>query len=204
MRRAVAEVVVARYVLYLASDLTAATKAHAALGSTTYLHRRLLTDGPSDVTEEEVAFNVPLPVVSGVDLKTLLSIRTGEREHFERFRAALERAIAERKKSAGGGDAKTVGRSIYGDLIEPEVSRLTDRLKRSKNSLARKASVGVSVGALATTVGLLAGTTPAVAVLAGTTALGTALYNAAAKYVDDDNEAKMSNMYFLWKATHGH
>ena len=200
VRRVVADTHVGNSVLHLAADIAAARRANAALGSASPLHRRLLTDVLHETSESQVAFHLDLPIVFGIDTASLLRLRAEERDSFERFRRALRAAMRERVRAASGGSAQRVAKEIHDDVVAPEVARIRDRLTRSANAVGRKALIGASVGSLATTCGVIFGATPAVAALAGVTAFGTALYNAVSKHIDESNEARSSDMYFLWKA----
>jgi hypothetical protein len=71
--------------------------------------------------------------------------------------------------------------------------------------MAKKSGVGLTLGALTTTCGLLAGIPAGLAITAGVATLSGVAGSAAAKDIEERREASLSDMYFLWKAVeHAH
>jgi hypothetical protein len=200
---AICRQVVQSFVPYLASDVAAARSGRVPLGTTLWVHSRLM-DGPGERTasEAEVAFDVRLPVLEGVSIADLIALRDDERPCFERFRARLRTAIQERLAIATSERSLELGREIVRDVIDPEVRHIEERLRLSATTLTTKAAVGVGLGAVVTTCGLIAGATAGASVLAGVGAVAAAGIQAAGKDLDERREIELSDMYFLWKAAH--
>lgn len=187
------------FLAYLASDVRAAQIYDAPLGSAIPFHQQLLRTANSP-TVAEVAMRMRLPVLEGIAPDVLLRIREDEHEYFDRFRTQLRLAIQERLKAAESEDPERVANEIQRDVIEPELNAIRDRLGATEKIVAKKSTVGVFMGALATTCGLLAGAPPPVALAAGVTAAVTLVGSAASKYLDDKTEVSLKGMYFLWRA----
>jgi hypothetical protein len=194
-----AESVVRTFVAHLTSDAVAAQTAGVPLGSTLYMHRRLLRQsgtGPAG----NVAFDLQLPVLDNLPTALLIKIRYDESENFRRFQFRLRQAIEEKQKIDGTSEPEKVARQIREDLIEPELQRLRDRLMASERVLNKKTAVGIALGALATTCGIVSGIAPPVALGAG---VGTTLAMtgaAASKHIEEVRDISLEDMYFLWQA----
>jgi len=89
------------------------------------------------------------------------------------------------------------------DVIEPELRRIGDCLAASERLLAKKSMVGLALGTLVTTCGILAGAGAAVAVAAGIAAVARDVYGAASKHLGEKRDLSLEDMFFLWK-TIGH
>jgi hypothetical protein len=112
------------------------------------------------------------------------------------FRSSLRSAIQERLKSTDDKAPERIAQEIGSDIIEPSLNEIT-RLKAARTVLAKKAAVGVGVGAVTTVCGLLT-TNP----LMVTTGVGSAMtaVPAAQKYIEDRRDISLQDMYFLWRA----
>jgi hypothetical protein len=85
------------HVANLVMDIKYARNAGSALGAVARVHEDILHGRtPAIVSEGEVAFELPLPVLNGVSSKDLLALREDNFEEFETFREALRQAITER------------------------------------------------------------------------------------------------------------
>lgn len=157
--------VLREFVAHLTADVLAARNSCAPLGAVVGLHRRLL-EKSNKIGVADITLRLNLPVLDGVPTGTLVAIRRDEREHFVRFQQGLKKAITERLKSVGSERADELAKEIEQDLIESNISRIRDRLAASERALTKKASVGVFLGGLTTTCGLLCGIPPAAAVSA--------------------------------------
>jgi len=198
VKRAIARDVVKRYAAHLVSDVATAHHAGAPLGAAVWLHGQLLRESARETTPAEIIFNLSLPVIEKVPIDVLLKIRKGDGDAFERFRDSLRKAVTARMRE--GPNPTRVADEIRQDLIEPELVRVRQRLASAEEILQKKAVVGLGLGSLMTTCGLLAGAPPSLAVTGGVAALTSVVGSAGQKYIDDRREVELSDMYFLWKA----
>ena len=199
VRRAAALAVMRRYVANLTSDVTAAREALVPLGSVIRFHGKLLGSSRS-TPQQEVAFRLDLPVLHGISTETLIKVRLDEAEHFKRFRDCLRLAIQERIKAAPTAQAPEIAEQIRLDVIEPALNRLQQRLKASERVLNEKTAVGVFLGGLATTTGLLCGLPPSIAISGGIGTVLTTTAAAASKHIGEKRDISLEDLYFLWKA----
>jgi hypothetical protein len=169
------------------------------LGAAIPFHQRMLANSYSP-TVADVAMSMHLPVIEGLTPDVLLRIREDEQEYFTRFRIQLRLAIQERLKNAQSKDPLKIATEVQRDVMEPELNALKQRLRMAEKNVAKKSAVGIFLGALATTCGLLAGAVPPVALAAGLTAAVSVSGNAAGKYLDEISEAHLNWMYFAWQA----
>src|SRR5207247_2263028 len=112
---------------------------HAArtpLGATLRFNSELL-DRSAGYTAQVVAFTMELPVLQQVALQDLLKLRNDEYEHFRRFRYAVREAINQRLRAAQSTGAAAVAKQIREDLIEPELERISNRLRSAEKLLTR-------------------------------------------------------------------
>lgn len=200
IREAVAEAVVRRYVAHLTSDIIAARDATLPLGTTIWLHGELMRSSSGKISAEEVAFNLELPILEGMPIGTLMKIRRDEHESFQRFRGALRLAVKESGQIHESTGAFELSNQIRLDIIEPELRHIRDRLAAAERTLSRKTAVGIFLGALVTTCGILAGVPDSASVAAGVAAMAATEATAASKYLEEQSDTSLSNMYFLWKA----
>jgi small-conductance mechanosensitive channel len=182
---------------YLASDVRAAKLYEVPLGAGIPFHQRLLRNA-TPPTVADVAMRIRLPVIEGIPPKVLIRIREDERDHFDRFRTQLRLAIKERLTTIGSNNPARIAAEIQKDMIDPELVAIRGRLTAAKRNVVKKSAVGVCMGALATTCGLLGSVTPATALLAGIAAGTAILGNAACNYLDERNEVGLNGMYFAW------
>jgi hypothetical protein len=187
------------FLAYLASDVRAARMYETPLGAAIPFHQTMLGTANSP-TVADVAMRVRLPVLEGLAPEVLLRNREDEREYFDRFRIQLRLAIQERLELSKAKDPDRIAKEIQRDLIEPELHTIRARLAAAERIVAKKSAVGVFMGALATTCGLLAGAAPPVALVAGVAAAVAVTGNAASKYLDEKTEIGFNGMYFAWRA----
>jgi hypothetical protein len=200
LKRQLLERVAETYVKHLVYDQIYARFCKAPLAATMWAHHQLLTHNDDDQLASAI-FQLDLPVVDSVPIPLLLKIRKDEADAFERFRGRLRQAfresLSERKNSK---DLRKAAVQIRRDIIDPELREIRVRLKKGTGALKKKSAIGMVLGGLATTCGLLAGAPGPVAVSAGVAVATAALATGSAKLVDERSEVTMSNMYFLWKA----
>lgn len=146
---------------------------------------------------EEIVFDLEFPIIRGGNISDVLALREDQYESFERFRETIRQAVQERL-NADPADSFDIAREIERDLIIPGLNEIEQKLHEAQRALGSKTSLSLSVGSVATTVGLLSH----VPLLAGTgfAVVATAVQHAA-KYFDDRREVKMHDLYFLWRAT---
>jgi hypothetical protein len=196
--------VLKEYMVDLVADVFAARQWQLPLGSAqAFVGRMLQMSRPASVAD--VIFQLDLPVIEEIPAADLIAIRRDQSECFANFRNALRRAAKERLDIHPSDSSATVAEAIRMDVIEPELEKIRVRLGTAERSLAKKGSVGVFLGALATTCGLLSGVAAPLAVSAGVVAALGVVGPAASKHIDDQGASSLSDMYFLWKAVdHAH
>jgi hypothetical protein len=138
LSEAVARSVVRRYLAALVSDLRTARMLNCPLGSSVRFHERLLAENKPIFGADDVAFSLELPIVQGLDLRTLLKLRTDERPAFDRFRRALATAIKEKLSTDGQSDPRRIAKEIRKDVLEPALSEIELRLRATADSLRKK------------------------------------------------------------------
>jgi hypothetical protein len=193
--------VVSMYVSRLSSDVLAAKYLSNPFGSDLEYYGVLLREFSAAVTHTDVALEMQLPVLDGVSPADILALRAAEGESFQRFRAALKTAIHARLDAAGTATAEQIAREIEIDVLSPALADIGLRLRAAQATLSKKAVLGLGIGALATTCGLALGVPPLA--VAGVGAAMAAL-QAEYKYIEERNQIKLDQMYFLWKASHAH
>lgn len=197
-RRAIAEDVVEQYVAYLAADVQAARTLHLPLGATVQFHGDLL-QSPAEVADPVAVtgFELELPVVEGIDLRSLIELRERERERFEKFRSSLKLAIKERIRASGDPDPRRVAQEIETDIVAPALNDIELRLKAAQEVLSRKGKFAARMGAFLTTCGVLTGQP---LLIGAGLATAAPLIGGIHKYYDDERDISLSDMYFLWEA----
>jgi hypothetical protein len=196
LRREVSRAVLGRYMSHLTSDVRTATMLGLPLASTIQVHGDLLGMTAAAPSTAQVIFNLRLPVLAGVDVRTLLQLRDEEREYFERFRQALRVAANEQLRS-GQSDAQAAADSVQRDVIEPALLDISVRLRAAADTLASKTRVTTSLSAVLTACGVYLG--EPLIVTAGIAAAGASV-QAVMKNADDFGQVRLSDMFFLWRA----
>lgn len=199
-RRAVVREVLRNYIPHLTGDVVAARTSGVPLGSTIWLHNELLVAESEVALPTNVAFNIELPILQGISVDTLLAVRSDEHESFQRFRDSLRLAIKQRIETAPSHRAKELSEQIRLDVIQPELRRIRDRLAAAERTLAKKTALGIVMGALVTTCGIFAGLPVPASIAAGCGAASTTETGAVTKYLEEKQQASLSDMYFLWEA----
>jgi hypothetical protein len=199
LRIAVAESVTSRYMAHLTSDVQTARSLRLALGSTVAIHGDLLGLTDQAPSPADVAFHLSLPTLIDADVPTLLKVRAHEKEHFEKFRNALRAAIKEALKARdeNAQSSLVIASEIEADLIRPALNDIALRLRTSQAALNKKKKLAAGVGAVITACGVM---TAQPLLIAAGLSTGAAVLQAASKYVDEEREVQLSDMYFLWQA----
>jgi hypothetical protein len=193
-KRDIAEVVHARYVAHLVSDVTASRALSVPLGASVQLHEDVLVTGaPPTVTVEDVAFDLYLPVLEDLPINDVARLRRDEWEYFEAFRQALLYAIEQRLHD--GSPSLAVAERVAREVLDPALADLDKRLRVAERVATRKSAASIAIGGVVTTVGLLTGAPMVTA--AGVAAMGTSVA-AAHKYFEERGLIESSDMYWLW------
>ncbi len=185
---------------HLFADVAASRSTGAALGMTSTVHQRLLSISPTQ-SPADIAFQLRLPVLDGVPTNELLAVRGEHEDEFRRFKTAIRRAMKEHLIAGAAG--VNVAAEIQADVIDPEIQRISARLAAAESVLNKKTAVGVGVGAVTTTCGLLLGL-GATAVAAGIASMLGVTGAAAVKHIEQTAEVAQSDVYYLWRLGQGH
>lgn len=201
---AVAEVVFARYLAHLISDVVAARSLSLPLGASVQMHEDVLGRGSGRPRDDDVAFELSLPVMTELPVRDVIRLRADEAEYFLTFRDALQAAIRERL--AAGDSAPEAAATIEHDIIQPALNNIAARLRSAERSVGRKIGTAVGFGAVTATIGVITGAPLVVG--AGVAAMGTSVPSAQ-KYFDAKGSIELADMYFLWRleslaAKHNH
>jgi hypothetical protein len=157
-----------------------------------------MTGGGAGSPTDQVAFELELPVVKGLDLRTLLKIRRDEKLSFERFRRALVTAIKDRLATGVHVDAKKIAREICKDVLEPALAEIESRLKGTTKSLRGKGAATLAISSIPAIYGLHSASPLLIA--AGLTPAVNSLTNAVHRYIEERRDVALSDMFFLWQA----
>jgi hypothetical protein len=196
LRLEVSRAVFRRFMSHLTSDVRTARMLSLPLASTIQVHGDLLGLTAASPSAAEVMFDLRLPVVDGVDVRTLLELRQAEGEYFERFRVAL-RLAAEERLRAGGTDSAAVGEEIRREVIDPAITDINVRLRAAADTLAAKTRLTTRLSAVLTACGVYV--QEPLLVSAGMTAAGASM-QAWMKHEDEVGQVRLSDMFFLWQA----
>jgi hypothetical protein len=196
---------VTRHIAGVSSDLFTSKLLGAPLGSVLPFYKEILTSFDSDLIAgvglepvASVAFELNLPVLDGVSIETLLALRQDESPYFERFRAALRRAIREKIDSGKARSPDKIAEEIKKDVIQPALSEIEIKLRLSLKSLVFKGMSGVGLSSVMTIAGVCLNH-PLLTAAGLAPALVTTI-NATQKYIEERRDVKLSDMYFLWEA----
>ena len=143
-----------------------------------------------------------VPFVEEVPLKNLIKLRNREEDAFITYRLALNTAIEtvlSSKDNFTGEDA----RSIYADIIDPNLAELEKKINMAKKGIVSKplrSLVGV-VGAVS--FGILTGLIPqdvaSIAKALGVVKFGSDIIQQTMALNDEEDQIKNEQYYFLWK-----
>jgi hypothetical protein len=194
------------HIEHIAADIAMTREFHAPLVIGQPLHSRLMAEITKREHEQpsvaDVAMKLDLPIVTGIPLLEFLKLRKDNSDAFIRFSQRLRLAIHEHVKAAEAADSEKIAREIKRDLIEPELAAIKQRLALSTKVLSRKAAYSIALGGLATTCGLVAGV-PGLVAGGALTSIASVLA-ATGKEMEERRDVELSDMYFVWKASHVH
>jgi len=200
VREIVAHQVMHEHMSCLEEDLRVRRMLVAPLGANVWSHERVLSRISGAPATADIAFRLSLPSLAHVPIRELVAVRRGEGASFAAFRSALTKAIREYMGQKTSASPEQTAADIARDIIEPELTRLEQRLRVAQQALSRKTAVFLAIAGLATTCGLLVGAGPVVAGVAGVGALMSGVGTGASKYLDEKQAIELSDMYFVWKA----
>jgi hypothetical protein len=146
-----------------------------------------------------------VPFAGDVPIPKLLLLRKREEAAFLRFRSALDASLrevlAQRSKSTPQ-DA----RSIYVDLIAPELARLDQSVAAAKRDLIKVPLAAAAGTAAIIAFGIYSGMVPTeLAKIAGALGLAKVVYDTATQVVnlsDVEKSVRPEKFYFPWKVKH--
>jgi hypothetical protein len=146
-------------------------------------------------------------------LELVLHIAAGEKpvvpdlhegDAFLRFRAAVAKAALELRADRTSKLTEAAARSLFGDVIAPELARIEILAKETKRRALSGASGSVLGWGAALTFGLYSGLLPAelaeAAKLLGATGIVKELVAQLANLQGADTAVRQESYYFLWRA----
>jgi hypothetical protein len=143
-----------------------------------------------------------VPIVENVTPSKLLELRNNEEDAFIIFRSALNKTVDEyirNNKNFTAQDAK----AIYGDIIEPKLSKLNSTVRSAKQTYLKNTSAKMIAWGGAITLGVYAGFLPselvAAAAALGVVPLLAGLANDIMTQNTSEEQVRKEDFYFLWK-----
>lgn len=193
-----AETVINRFTGGSLADIVFANKIGAPLArviDTKWIDSK---EGGSSANEGDVALHLELPVIDGIAIRDLLMLREDEKPFFDKFRAALRKAIEAQIQQNASAAPQAVARSVIREYIEPTLADIDTRLKVNQKKLSRKIGASLAVGAAVTSAGLI-GALPLL-VDTGVVAMAASLPHIYQYFEDYGEKVELNDLYFLWKA----
>lgn len=148
-----------------------------------------------------------VPFLETLSPNEIFNLRDAEQDSFILFRKALGLAVDESFRKNSNMDPESRAREIRGEILDPAISRLNNKLAESK-ALRRRiiggASAGISLAAL--TIGTSSALTgqpiTSLAAAIGLTPIASTLIANAVSLLKGNAHLKNEDFYFLWKANH--
>jgi hypothetical protein len=201
-RRQAASFVLSEYLLNVVADVGASHQYQLPLGSAeAFVGEMLAMSQPTSA--DQAVFQIRLPILEKVPTAELIRIRRENIDSFDRFRNALRATAMERLRQDPEAGSVEIAEEIRRDILDPKIEEIRATLKAAEKLLLKKGSLGIFLGALATTCGLISGVPPSVAVSAGAATTLGVVGAASSKHLETTAEVSLQDMYFLWKAV-GH
>ncbi|MFB8777389.1 hypothetical protein [Streptomyces broussonetiae] len=157
---------------------------------------------PDGSLESRVALELPLPVLQGLTARDIVKFRADHKPHFERFQYALTEAIREQAERIGSGSPKEIAAAVNEDFIRPAMADIERSMTETRKLFGVKSGTSVAVGTAIAGAGILSSIPLVIA--SGLGAAITVTLASANSYLDSKKDAKLSDMYFLWKAAKMH
>ncbi len=190
------------YLLNVVADVGASHRYQLPLGSAEAFAGEMLAMNHS-ASADQAVFQIDLPILEKVPTAELIRIRRENADTFDRFRHALSAAAREQLRQDPVAGSVKIAAEIRRDILDPKLDEIRATLKSAEKLLLKKSSLGIFLGALATTCGLVSGVLPSVALSAGVAATLAVVGSASAKHLETKAETSLQDMYFLWQAV-GH
>jgi hypothetical protein len=150
------------------------------------------------ITPDDVALDLAIPALAGLPTAELLKLREHEYSHFERFRQVLTEAIQATIERSGTDSPAVIADKVWRNEVRPALADIDRRIEASNRAFTKKALLGVSLGAVAATIGTIVGF-PLIAAAGVAAAIGTPLPQTQ-KWFEERQQIELHDMYFLWKA----
>ena len=147
-------------------------------------------------TGDAVALQLDLPFIQGVPASELLKFMRDERPSFDRFQAAMRKAVRERVEKAGDQSPGEIGKRIEQEIIRPGLAEIEVSLNVAKKAFAKKTGAAVGIGSALVTVGVL--TAMPLVIAAGVGAAASPMLDAK-KFIEERASLESKDMYFLWQ-----
>jgi hypothetical protein len=143
-----------------------------------------------------------VPFLSNVSLKDLMKLRREESEAFIVYRAALNEAIDEYRRTNANFSAKDA-QALYLDVIAPRLSALDQKVTTAKRTLVKETVHDALAWTGAISFGVYAGFIPSdLIAAAGVLGMGKVVADFLRSTMSRMNSAdkiRSEDMYFLWK-----
>jgi len=188
------------HIAALEKDLVASRGLKASLATILWSHASALSAINGGPDTSNVLFELTFPSLSHIPISELLSLRAQEGAAFAAFRATLKNAAKEMLTERCAADPKVIANAIRMDIVEPELARLTVKLKSAQRAMQRKATFSVALTGISTVCGLLLDGGVGAAAGAGIGLLSSGGIATASKFCDEKADIESSDMFFLWKA----
>lgn len=148
--------------------------------------------------ESRVALELPLPVLQGMTARDIIKFRADNKPHFERFQFALTTAIREQAERIESSSPKDIAAAVSEEFIRPAMADIERSMTETKRLFGIKSGTSVAIGTAIAGAGLMSSIPLVVA--SGLGAAVSVTLASANSYFDSTKEAKLSDVYFLWKA----
>jgi hypothetical protein len=167
---------------------------------------RFLTTNPQvreldGVIEENLTAMVPF--LENITPSALIQLRKGDGDSFILFRRAMRKIVAEYTGNSGRSLTQEDAKAIYGDILQPELARLTKKLEKAQKTLVRSVgstivgwTAAISVGAFT---GFVTGGIAKAAAALGLTKVMANMMEKAGRNSDTQAAIRDEDLYFLWK-----
>lgn len=141
-----------------------------------------------------------MPFLDTIDTDTILKIREDERQAFNDYRVALDKAA----KLYGSNPNRTESKEIYDDIIYPAFVKLDAMFERTKKMHIFKAVSEFLVISSTVTLGVMNSVIPAnpigiATALGGTGALVNQISGVVERKLNSGSEMEAKDFYFLWR-----
>jgi hypothetical protein len=144
-----------------------------------------------------------VPFLKNITPSALIQLRKGDEDSFILFRKTMRKIVAEYTSNSGMNHSQDDARAIYGDILQPELARLTKKLEKAQKTFVRSAgstivgwTAAISVGAFT---GFVTGGIAKAAAALGLTKVMANMMEKAGRNSDTQAAIRDEDLYFLWK-----